>query len=784
MKLGKRFTAWIVMGSLCIVTWLAGCDVQKTAEEEKNTSNPTNIFDDAMDREEKEQTEDDYCLDETPVQMIDTVKIGCGVVSPYFHPFQPLSPGNEMVMKQTQVYLLMMDRGGRILLNAKDGQTTSYAGQNYTYYGMSNVSMNYSKESNRTTYTIQIRDDVRFSDGKYLTADDVIFTLYALCDPSYEGESRLKDSDIVGLKEYLYDNYGMAHITNEMILDRMNHPTMGLKEKIRNEVILPLLKEEAQVCQDLIHTPGMEDIVRKNRKAKDLLASIYRVDTAYRSKGVPMNQVIEDLANQYVDDYQALARRYGKPDALNDKVRQLAVEELLQEHNLQDQTKVASIRGITKLADDRIEIITEGYDDDFLYDLIIPVYPLHYYGDSKEYDYDEHRYGFTKGDLSFADKKESVPLGAGPYKFLSYENNRITLSSNHDYYLGSPAVSKVEFCYVPEEERVESVTNGLVDLVQIYGSKDRFLELRELNKNQQLNGEQIKTCLIPEDAYGYIGINPQLVNIDGEPYSKESIYLRKAIACILAVYRNQAVEAYYGDAASVIQYPALDGTYLTPVYPKDYVCYGMNLRNKEIYSNEMNDMEKQAQAEKTAKSFLRDAGLDEDKLHDLKQLHVYVNGLGQKNHPDMELLENAKQSLKNIGIRIKIHDTINGKQFWKAVEEGKADLWCGAWKTSPVDNLASRYLTNDETTGIRCLRDEQFKEAVLNAQTCMVAEEKMQAYQECYNYLIEKAVEVPVYQKNSALIYRTGCFDDTDILQNNTKYWNWEQALNRLTLHK
>ena len=41
--------------------------------------------------------------------------------------------------------------------------------------------------ADETTYTVKIRDDVKFSDGEPMTADDIIFSLYVYLDPSYTG---------------------------------------------------------------------------------------------------------------------------------------------------------------------------------------------------------------------------------------------------------------------------------------------------------------------------------------------------------------------------------------------------------------------------------------------------------------------------------------------------------------------------------------------------------------------------------------------------------------------
>ena len=52
------------------------------------------------------------------------------------------------------------------------------------------------------TYTFNLRDDIKFSDGKPLTAEDVEFTYTFICDPKYDGPRASYVADLEGYKEY------------------------------------------------------------------------------------------------------------------------------------------------------------------------------------------------------------------------------------------------------------------------------------------------------------------------------------------------------------------------------------------------------------------------------------------------------------------------------------------------------------------------------------------------------------------------------------------------------
>ena len=52
-------------------------------------------------------------------------------------------------------------------------------------------------------YNIKIKKGVKFSDGKELTAKDVLFSIYVYCDPTYTGSTTFSTLPIVGMGEYM-----------------------------------------------------------------------------------------------------------------------------------------------------------------------------------------------------------------------------------------------------------------------------------------------------------------------------------------------------------------------------------------------------------------------------------------------------------------------------------------------------------------------------------------------------------------------------------------------------
>ena len=119
-----------------------------------------------------------------------------------FSPFFATTGYDQDVAEMTGVMLYTTDRTGGIVYNAIEGETIPYNGVDYTYKGISDIKVNYDTAAGITTYDIKIRDDVKFSDGHVMDADDIIFTFYVLADKTYDGSSTLFSQPIIGMQNY------------------------------------------------------------------------------------------------------------------------------------------------------------------------------------------------------------------------------------------------------------------------------------------------------------------------------------------------------------------------------------------------------------------------------------------------------------------------------------------------------------------------------------------------------------------------------------------------------
>ena len=110
-------------------------------------------------------------------------------------------------------------------------------------------------------------------------------------------------------------------------------------------------------------------------------------------------------------------------------------------------------------------------------------------------------------------------------------------------------------CESDEAKLVEGIAGGVIDVAQPRINDDTINAVMKANSNGQLSGDVITSIMTDFGGYGYIGCNASLVKVGSNPGSYESKCLRKGFMTLLSVYRDAAVNNYYGERASVIQYP-------------------------------------------------------------------------------------------------------------------------------------------------------------------------------------------------------------------------------------
>lgn len=318
--------------------------------------------------------------------------------------------------------------------------------------GIADIDMQY--ENGGVACTIKLGEDVYFSDGVQMTADDIIFSMYVYADPSYEGWSSFCYSNIRGLANY---HYGVpfaesTEFTDEQLDAALADPSAELAALVTEKVVLPVLEEELDWVIRSYDDEGykgteFEQYMKKYPQPKDLFAYIYSIDENYDSSAVDtIEQVFEDIKAQYGSDYKMLSKIMGVD--LTASAYLCAKEILLHEMAIDaNYRQIEKIDGIEKV--DKFTVkVTFNSDDANDYEKVLGIYaaPLHYYGDESLYDYDNKMFGFVRGDLSAVKEKNLSPLGAGKYVFKSYKEDKgVSFTANKSYFRNSDILPSLYF---------------------------------------------------------------------------------------------------------------------------------------------------------------------------------------------------------------------------------------------------------------------------------------------------------------------------------------------------
>ena len=735
--------------------------------------------------------------------------VGYAPFSSKFSPFFSETAYDQDVWVMTQLGLLTSDRTGAIIYKGIEGETIDYNGTDYTYYGPADLEVTENADGT-VYYDFTLRDDLKFSDGEPLTIDDVIFSMYVLCDPTYEGNSTLYAQPIQGMEAY---RSGMS------------------------------------ARQNLILAAGPDGYSANDNYTEDQYNSFWN---AFNAAGVKFAQEILDYcvaagANEESDSvaakaanwgfsladdatvedfWAAIVEKYGydlSDDGINAEKASSSISELLTAElgdragefsaGVQTGESAANISGIQKTGDYSMRIVMTKVDAVAIYQLGVTIAPMHYYGDKSLYDYDNNSFGFPKGDLSSVRAKTTQPMGAGPYKFVKFENGTVYFEANESYFQGAPKTKYVNFkeC-ISDDDKLNGVTTGTIDITDPSMSSDTAEAIAAANSNGELTGDKVTTDLVNNLGYGYIGMNAVVMSVGGDPSSQASKDLRKAFGTILSVYRDVAIDSYYGERASVINYPISDTSWAAPRPSDDgyKVAFSTDVEGNDIYTSDMSAEDKYAAAKTAALGYLEAAGytVADGKVTAAPEgakmeYEVWIPADGKGDHPSFMILTLAKDALAEIGMTLTIKDLTNSADLWTALEAQQVAMWAAAWGATVDPDMYQIYYSDVADAGsatsgqnplggskqggsnyMYCIADPELDQLIMDARATTDQTYRKAMYKACLDIVIDWAVEIPVYQRQNCIIFSSERVNMDTVTPDITTFYGWLSEVQNVELAK
>ena len=698
-----------------------------------------------------------------------------------FHEVVP----DTQIAENVGEYLFGSDRTGAIIYNGIEGETHEYNGTDYTYTGLSDVTV--TEGEDETVYNFKLREGVTFSDGEPLTADDLIFTYYVLSDTDYDGNATFYSTNIKGMKNYRLNSTAADSITDEDVANTLADMPDEVAARVKDELMVPLLTSEYEWAQtaweDYADAYGVTN-------GDEFFGMLYAVDENYSVDGKDQDTIINEIADQYGKDYLALAAAYGDEAFFDEDAATIASEYLVEQKTAAGEgEEVANIEGIKKLGDYEVEVTTDGFEATTIYQLGVIVEPMHYYGDASLYD--NNQFGFTRGDLSAVRDKSNQPLGAGPYKFVKYENKTVYMEANENYYKGAPKTKYLQWRETSDADKIAGVEQGTIDLSDPSGSKSAFDQIKSINGNDELSGDKIIVNATDNLGYGYIGLNANTINVGGEPGSDASKNLRKALTTVLAVYRDVAIDSYYGDAASVINYPISNTSWAAPQVTDDgyQIAYSTDVDGNPIYTDGMSTEEKYEAAAQAALGFFEAAGytVENGKLTAAPEgaklgYQVNIGAGGSGDHPSFLLLKNAADAFAKIGFTLTVNDIAVASELYQTYQSGVAEMWVAAWGATPDPDMYQLYHSKGATNYYK-INDSELDEMIVAARQSVDQTYRKSLYKAAMDIIMDWGVEVPVYQRSECYIFSSERINISTLTPDMTPYWSWRSEVEKLELN-
>ena len=765
----KRALALILSLVMCLGL-LAGCGDKKTDDQTKDENTP--------------------------------LVVGYAPFNEKFSPFFSESAYDQDVWVMTSLGLLNSDRQGQIIMKGIDGETHAYNGTDYTYYGPADCEI-VENADGTVDYNFTMRDDIVFSDGEKVTIDDVIFSMYVLCDPTYDGNSTLYAVPIQGMAAYRSGMTTLAKAIAAAGRDNADFTYWTEEQQTKfwdnfDKGLVPFAQGIVDYC------------VEAGAAAEGDVAA---AGAAWGFSGE--SKTVEDLAleigNQYGWSFSAMEKEVGNSDALS----AMMDEDVYTDYptiGVKTGDSAANISGIKKTGDYSMTVTLDKVDATAIYQLGVTIAPMHYYGDPSLYDYDNNQFGFPKGDLSSVRAKTTVPMGAGPYKYIKYEDGVVYFEANDNYFLGAPKTKYLNFqqC-MSDDDKLNGVITGTIDIADPTFSNDSVEAIEKANGGA-LDGDKITTDTVDNLGYGYLGISAACVNVGGEPGSEASKDLRKAFATVFSVYRNVAIESYYGERASVINYPISNTSWAAPQPTDDgyKVAFSVDVNGNDIYTSDMTAEQRYDAALQAALGYFEAAGytVEDGKLTAAPagaklEYEIQIPADGSGDHPSFMMISEASKALATIGMNLIVTDLSDSSGLWDGIDARQVDMWCAAWGATVDPDMYQIYYSDvaDHTTDpgvgknpyggpaqggsnkMYCIADADLDNMILTARESLDQSYRKTMYKACLDIVVDWAVEVPVYQRQNAIIFSTERVNMSTVTPDITTFYKWFAEIENIELN-
>ena len=422
--------------------------------------------------------------------------------------------------------------------------------------------------------------------------------------------------------------------------------------------------------------------------------------------------------------------------------------------------------GTVKNADqyDVLQITIDGVDPKAIWNFAITVAPQHYYGEGSKVGVDiaNNKFGVEFASYSFmtdivqSTRNIKLPMGAGSYKVTNssnsdtpsesefYSNNVAYFKANNHFEtvgagINNAKIEKIRYQVVSSQNAIAALEKGTVHYISPALTTPNYEKLEALAKKGMV------TLSTDQLGYGYIGVNAAKINDQN---------LRKAIMC--AMNTSLALDYYRAGTASQIYWPMSKVSW---AYPKGASAEDNGFDYPQIagWSKDI--------AIANIEKYMEEAGVGAGDS-ELKVTFT-IAGSSLQDHPTYKVFRDAAAILNELGWQVEV---VCDTQALTKINTGSLEVWAAAWSSALDPDLYQVYHKDSTATstlawGYNYLKTSGTSEEtkILNELSELIDEarstndqaERTAIYEEAMTYILDLAIELPVYQRSVLYAYNS-----------------------------
>ncbi|MBD5632326.1 MAG: hypothetical protein HDP34_03770 [Clostridia bacterium] len=449
---------------------------------------------------------------------------------------------------------------------------------------------------------------------------------------------------------------------------------------------------------------------------------------------------------------------------------------------------------------DVLKIVINGIDPKAIYNFSFTVSPMHYYsgGEALQAALDDNNetvthFGVDAGNSDFfkdvvqAPEKQGLPVGAGAYMATTesggdaepstfFKNNIVYFKRNDNFTTLGSGIENAKIKYVNYK-----VYNDDKILTALIAKEIDFGTPNATSTNTNLvtiNKKFLASKTYDNNGYGYVGINPKYV---------PELYVRQAI---MKAMNARMTVSYYSGTATQIYRPLSKTSW---AYPE-----GVGQYDSISYSTEDDDIialvEKAGYTRPNGtgvytKTSTSDGNISHASLGTKLKFSFTIAG-ESKDHPAYQMFLAARDRLNGLGFDISVKTDI---QALKSLNTGGLEVWAAAYTSTIDPDMYQVYHKDSNATSVN---NWNYKN-ILNAQAKWPYEyEKIQTlskkieqareiyhpnteteralrseiYNECYNLVMDLAIQLPTYQRSDLAVYNKNRIKESSLVAKPNSY--------------